>query len=490
MIRPKKSDFLAQARPGQRFAVVHEMPADRVTPVDAFYATGASYLLESAERGMQIGRYSFLGISPDTKIEIRGTRCCVHAGAERREHEAADPLRIVGEYLRERPYIAPGDLSPLPGGAVGYIGFDMVSRWERLRDIPVRPGLGLPDAMFLCTQYNLVFDNLMHTLKIICNVETGEDLSADFDRAVDGIRDIAEQIEAAARGGLAGGGFSIGEIRSTFPRERFKNAVAHIQEMIASGEAIQVVLSQRMHAEFSGDSFAVYRALRSINPSPYMFYMDFGDFQLVGASPEVMVRIQDDRVILRPIAGTRKRGADAAEDESLKAELLADPKERAEHMMLVDLARNDLGRIAKAGTVKVDRMMEVERYSHVMHIVSEVSAIPDPASDLFDIVRAVFPAGTVSGAPKVRAMEILAQHEPVMRGPYAGMIGYFGYPGGLDSCITIRSLIVQDGKIYLQAGAGIVHDSVPEKEYEETLAKARAMFTALTKGAETGTDRH
>ena len=205
MIRPKKSDFLAQARPGQRFAVVHEMPADRVTPVDAFYATGASYLLESAERGMQIGRYSFLGISPDTKIEIRGTRCRVHAGAERREHEAADPLRIVGEYLRERPYIAPGDLSPLPGGAVGYIGFDMVSRWERLRDIPVRPGLGLPDAMFICTRYNLVFDNLMHTLKIICNVETGEDLSADFDRAVDGIRDIAEQIEAAARGGCCGG---------------------------------------------------------------------------------------------------------------------------------------------------------------------------------------------------------------------------------------------------------------------------------------------
>jgi len=490
IIRPKKSDFMAQARPGQRFALVHEMQADRVTPVDAFYATGASYLLESAERGMQIGRYSFLGIEPATRIEILGTKCCITSGAERREHDVPDPLRLVGEYLRERPYIAPGDSSPLPGGAVGYIGFDMAARWERLRNIPQRPGLGLPDALFLCTRYNLVFDNLMHTLRIICNVETGKDLSSDYDRAVEGIRDIAARIEEAARGGASGGGFSIGEIRSTFPRERFRKAVSDIQEMIAAGEAIQVVLSQRMHAEFKGDAFAVYGALRSINPSPYMFCMDFGGFQLVGASPEVMVRVQDGRVILRPIAGTRKRGLDTAEDEALTTELLADPKERAEHMMLVDLARNDLGRIAKAGTVKVDRMMEVERYSHVMHIVSEVSAVPDSGCDHFDIVRAVFPAGTVSGAPKVRAMEIIGQYEPVTRGPYAGMVGYFGYPGGLDSCITIRSLVVHGGKIYLQAGAGIVHDSIPEREYEETLAKARAMFTALARGAASGADRH
>lgn len=490
MIRPKKSDFLAQAKPGQRFALVLEMPADRVTPVDALYATGASYLLESAERGMQIGRYSFLGIEPAARIEIRGTKCSIHSAGERREHELADPLRLVGEYLRERPYIAPGDLSPLPGGAVGYIGFDMVSRWEQLRDLPQRPGLGLPDALFLCTRYNLVFDNLMHTLRVICNVETGDDHAEEYDQAVAGIMDIARQIEEAARGGEAGGGFSIGEIRSTFPKARFCQSVSQIKEMIASGDAIQVVLSHRMHANFAGDAFAVYRALRSINPSPYMFYIDFEDFQLVGASPEVMVRVQDDQVILRPIAGTRKRGQTPAEDQAMMAELLADPKERAEHMMLVDLARNDLGRIAKAGSVKVDRMMEVERYSHVMHIVSEVSALLDPAYDDFDVVRAVFPAGTVSGAPKLRAMEILAQHEPVTRGPYAGMTGYFGYLGGQDSCITIRSLVVQQGKIYLQAGAGIVHDSVPEKEYEETLAKAQAIFSALSRGATSSTARH
>lgn len=483
MIRPNKKDFLNKVRPGQRVALVREMAADRVTPVDAFYATGACYLLESAERGMQIGRYSFLGVAPSTRIEIRGERCLITGDGPSRELVCPDPLRLVGEYLRARPYLAEGDLSPLPGGAVGFIGYDMVRRWERLRDVPERPSLGLPDALFLCTRYNLVFDNLMHTLRIICNVETGDCPENDYEIAVAGMETLAAKIEKAASGGVApSAGFSIGDLKSTFPKAKFMQAVSDIRELIASGEAIQVVLSQRMHADFEGDPFEVYRALRSINPSPYMFYLDFEDFKLLGASPEVMVRVQDGQAVLRPIAGTRKRGANAAADEELKAELLADEKERAEHMMLVDLARNDLGRIAVAGSVKVERMMDVELYSHVMHIVSEVSARVDARFDDFDIVRAVFPAGTVSGSPKVRAMEIIAQMEPVERGPYAGMVGYFGYQGGLDTCIAIRSLVVKDGKIYLQAGAGIVHDSVPEKEYDETLAKARAILTALARG--------
>jgi anthranilate synthase component 1 len=324
----------------------------------------------------------------------------------------------------------------------------------------------------------------MHSLRIICNVRAGEDAGADYSGAVQGIESIARRLEQAEteRGlgrDIPETGFAAGLPRPNMTREAFEDSVRRAKELIASGEAIQVVLSQRFCTDFTGDPFAAFRALRSINPSPYMFYLDFGDFTLFGASPEVMVKVQDGRATLRPIAGTRPRGKTPEEDAAFRTELLADEKERAEHLMLIDLARNDLGRIAQAGTVSIDRMMEVELYSHVMHIVSEVSARLGPGVDVFDVIRATFPAGTVSGAPKIRAMEIVDSLEPSKRGAYAGLVGYFSYRGGFDSCIAIRSAVAKEGKIYNQSGAGIVFDSVPEREYEETLVKLRATMRAV-----------
>ncbi len=488
MVRPSRVDYLKTARPGRVIAVVKEISADRLTPIDAFYALKASYLLESAERGAAIGRYSFLGVEPIARLTIEGELCTVTENGTVRSFSSTDPLRAVGDLVRARHYEGEGDLSPFPGGAVGYLGYDAVRRWESLPPPPAGEGPELPDAVFMITRYTLAFDNLMHSLRIICNIRAGEDPDADYVEAVKGIESIAWALEQAEaeRGrerDLPVSGFTAGEPVPNMTREAFEDSVRQAKELIASGEAIQVVLSQRFCSEFSGDPFAVFRSLRSINPSPYMFYLDFGDFVLFGASPEVMVKVQDGRAMLRPIAGTRPRGKSPEEDAAFRAELLADEKERAEHLMLIDLARNDLGRIAAAGTVSIDRMMEVEMYSHVMHIVSEISARLGPGVDVFDVIRATFPAGTVSGAPKIRAMEIINALEPSRRGSYAGLVGYFSYRGGFDSCIAIRSAVAKDGKIYNQSGAGIVYDSVPEKEYEETLNKARAIFAALERAA-------
>jgi anthranilate synthase component 1 len=323
----------------------------------------------------------------------------------------------------------------------------------------------------------------MHTIKIVCNVRVGEDAEDDYSGAIEGIEKLAEKLEqtASSKPGISQIP-SPGKLSSSYTKEEYMSAVARTKELITQGEAIQVVISQRIMADYDGDPFLIFRALRSINPSPYMFYLNFEDFVILGASPEVMVKVDGKKALLRPIAGTRPRGKTMEEDGQLKADLLADEKELAEHLMLVDLARNDLGRIARAGTVSLDRMMEVEMYSHVMHIVSEVTAELADNCDIFDVIKATFPAGTVSGAPKVRAMEIIEDFEPVQRGPYAGLIGYMSYTGSFDSCITIRSMVVADKKVYLQAGAGIVYDSVPETEYEETLSKAKALFAALEAG--------
>lgn len=480
MVRPKQERFLEIAKPWHVVAIAKELPSDLITPVDAYYATGASYLLESSERGMAVGRYSFLGIEPQVRLSISGETCTVVEEGKEKRYTAADPLRLAGEILRRYPYVGEGDLSPFPGGAVGYVGYEMVRRWERFSGESGKPGLGLPDSIFMVTRFNLVFDNLMHTFKIICNQLVGEDPAASYAEALAGIARIERLLEESAGTRLEKAAPpKCGPLTSAFPKQRFVAGVERIREMLAAGEAVQVVLSQRMHAAYEGDPFLVYRTLRSINPSPYMFFLNFGDFSIFGASPEVMVRVENGKAMLRPIAGTRPRGRNAAEDEVLKQELLADEKERAEHLMLVDLGRNDLGRIAKPGTVSVDRMMDIEMYSHVMHIVSEVSATLEEGMDTFDVIKAVFPAGTVSGAPKVRAMEIIAELEPVERGPYAGLIGYLSYTGTFDSCITIRSMVATGGRLYLQAGAGIVHDSVPEKEYQETINKAKALFAAL-----------
>ena len=478
MIRPSRLDFLKIAKQGHVVPIVKDVAADRLTPIDAFYALGASYLLESAGGGA-FGRYSFLGVETVASLKIEGE------GVEWRDEEgvrsfrARDPVRAMGDLMRSRPWNGEGDLSPFPGGAVGYLGYDAARLWERLPDVSKKPGPDTPDGMFMIARYTLVFDNLMHSLRIVCNQRVGEDPEADYVGAIRGIEGIEAKLE---RADLGPDGSRrpplVGPLLSNMSQTEFEAGVMKAKGLIEEGEAIQVVLSRSFVADFNGSPFDIYRALRSINPSPYMFYLDFGDFVLLGASPEVMVRVEEGKATLRPIAGTRPRGKDAAEDAALCAELLADEKERAEHTMLIDLARNDLGRVAKAGTVSVDRMMEVEYYSHVMHIVSEVSCRLAQGVDIYDVIRATFPAGTVSGAPKIRAMEIIDEIEAQRRGPYAGLVGYFSYRGGFDSCITIRSALVKDGKIRVQAGAGIVYDSVPEREFEETAAKAAAVLAA------------
>jgi anthranilate synthase component 1 len=481
VIRPSRLDFLKAATRGHILPVVKEVAADRLTPIDAFYALKATYLLESAGSG-SFGRYSFLGIERVASLRIEGEEVEWRDEDGFRSFTARDPLRSVGELMRSRPWHGEGDLSPFPGGAVGYLGYEAARLWERLPDAAGKSGPDVPDGLFMITRYTLVFDNLMHGLRIVCNQRIGDDPELDYVEAIRGIERLeADLVRADAGRDESRRPPCTGRLEDRQTRASFEAGVERAKALIEEGEAIQVVLSRVFTAGFEGSPFDIYRALRSINPSPYMFYLDFGEFVLLGASPEVMVRVEDGKAIMRPIAGTRKRGATDEEDAALCAELLADEKERAEHTMLIDLARNDLGRVAKPGSVSVDRLMEIERYSHVMHIVSEVSCALAPGVDACDVVRATFPAGTVSGAPKIRAMEIIHEIEPERRGPYAGLVGYFSYRGGFDSCITIRSALVKDGQIRIQAGAGIVYDSVPEREFEETTAKAAAMLAAFGK---------
>jgi len=365
------------------------------------------------------------------------------------------------------------------GGLVGYLGYDMVRYIERL---PERiPAVTIPEARFLLADHVLIFDNLRQTIKVVALVHLapGVSLKAQYDRAAAAINVIIgrlrqpvplpEALPPAARPPLA----------ANLTRERFEAMVLQAKEYIAAGDVIQAVLSQCFHTPLRHDPFDLYRALRSINPSPYMFYLDQGDVKLVGASPEILVRLEEGQIIYRPIAGTRPRGATPAEDLELEAELLADPKERAEHIMLVDLGRNDVGRVARTGSVKVPELFTVERYSHVMHIVSQVEGELAPGFDGLDVLKATFPAGTVTGAPKVRAMEIIEELEPTRRGPYAGAVGYLGFSGNLDFCITIRSFTVHQGQVYLQVGAGIVANSDPGREYVECVNKAKALMRAL-----------
>jgi anthranilate synthase component 1 len=492
---PSLDQFRELARQGNLIPVARQILADMETPVSAFRKIDSgnyAFLLESVEGGEQWGRYSFLGSNPSLVLVNRAGRTEILRGASREVMpEAANPLEAVQHILGEvRPVRVP-DLPRFTGGLVGFLGYDAVRHLERL-PATAADDLGLPDAVFLLTDTLLVFDNVTHRITVISNALIQGESPAEVERAYQEATQKIEAIIAALRRPLGApigrpGPSRSGEPESTFTRERFCEAVDRAKAYIQAGDAIQVVLSQRLRLQTEADPFDVYRALRVVNPSPYMYYLRLGELRLVGSSPEMLVRLEDDRIDLRPIAGTRRRGATDDEDRLLAEELLADPKERAEHIMLVDLGRNDVGKVARAGTVAVKDLMTIERYSHVMHLVSHVRGTLEPGRNAFDVWGAAFPAGTVTGAPKVRAMEIIEELEPVRRGPYAGAVGYVSFSGNLDTCITIRTVLFARGAAMIQAGAGIVADSVPESEYEETMNKARGMRRAIAL-AEEGLD--
>jgi anthranilate synthase component 1 len=484
MLFPPRDEFFKLARRGNLIPVCREILADMETPVSAFRKIDdgrSAFLLESIEGGEKWARYSFLGVGSGRVFRSRGRHVeILERGEVVQAGEVADPLaelkRFVGVY-------APVPLPGLPrffGGAVGYLGYDMVRFVEALPTL--RPAqLGTWDCCFLITENLLIFDSMRQKITVVSNVHLGDfdDPGRAYDRAVATIDALVARLrgERPARPAVprqAGGG----DLQSNFSRADFETAVGRCQEYVRAGDIIQVVLSQRFSGPLDVDPFDIYRALRVINPSPYMFYLQFDDTRVIGASPEVLVRKEGRRVEVRPIAGTRPRGTNGEEDQRLEEELLADPKERAEHIMLVDLGRNDLGRVCTTGSVSVDELMVVERYSHVMHIVSNVSGELQPGCDALDVFRAVFPAGTLSGAPKIRAMQIIEELEPCRREIYGGAVGYLSFTGNMDLAIAIRTLVAHQGQLHLQAGAGIVADSVPESEWKETEAKARAVIRA------------
>ena len=491
--------------------VTHSFVSDLETPVSAFLKLGAprrAFLLESAEQGQHLGRYSFLGVGARALVTYAHGRLCVQENGARLEVEHSDPFAAAADLIKSYRPPEGGSLPPLAGGLVGYFGYDLVRRLEDLPDAPP-DDLGLPEMAFLLADTVLVFDHLKHQITVVANAFVeGRDVDGPYERAVERIAAVKEKLQAplpataGSRGAATTGRpapdsaaaepapdeSSAGPraatagpaaVASSMTREQYQAGVARIRDYIYAGDAFQVVLSQRFSTPVDVAPFAIYRGLRAVNPSPYMFYIAFDDFALCGSSPEPLVTVQGDLVKTRPIAGTRPRGADAAEDRRLIADLRADQKERAEHVMLVDLGRNDLGRVCAPGSVKVDEFMEMELYSHVIHMVSAVSGRLADGRHRVDALKAAFPAGTVSGAPKVRAMQIIDELETVRRGPYAGAIGYLSYGGDLDTCICIRTVLVKDGVAYLQAGAGIVADSDPAREFAETENKAAALLRAI-----------
>jgi anthranilate synthase component 1 len=484
MIHPDFETFRRLSGEGNLIPLFREILADTETPVTALMKLSAGphvFLLESVEGGEKWARYSFLGSDPRLIFRVRGDEVIIEEqGIERRIPHRGDPLGILKEIIeRCRPVALPG-LPRFFGGAVGFLGYDMVRYFERL---PAGRGTSpvTDEAVFLITDTIIIFDNVRHTIKVVaCAMTEGEDLRKCYDGAVGRIDAMIALLRAPhpERPAIPKAHSPL-PFKSEMAPETYREMVRKAREYIASGDIIQVVLSQRLERECSADPIDLYRALRHVNPSPYLFFLRTGGVCLIGSSPEVMVRAEEGMAELKPIAGTRRRGKTEQEDRRLADELLQDPKERAEHVMLVDLGRNDLGRIARIGSVQVSQLMAVERYSHVMHLVSDVQAQLAEGKDAFDVIKATFPAGTLSGAPKVRAMEIIAELEPSRRGVYGGAVGYFSYGGNMDFGITIRTLLLADGKLYLQTGAGIVADSDPEAEYRETLGKAEGMIQAV-----------
>jgi anthranilate synthase component 1 len=456
---------------GTLIPVYREIVADLETPVSAFLKInrgGNSFLLESVEGGERMARYSFIGTEP---YRILTTR----------REDKTNPLSLIAEELNKYRMVPVGDLPRFCGGAVGYLGYDVASRFEELPS-PVVDPLGLPEAVFMFVDTMLVFDHITHKIKILSHVHIDGDIEDEYQRAIDRIDNLAERLNQPLKPKhyvKIPTTHKNQNLTSNFSKAEFERAVDRIKHYITAGEAIQVVLSQRLMQPVDVNPFEIYRALRSLNPSPYMFFLDFNDFHIIGASPEILVRVEGGMVMTRPLAGTRRRGNDQAEDMALEHELRNDEKERAEHIMLVDLGRNDIGRVSEPGTVEVSNLMEVERYSHVMHLVTHVQGKLRRDLNVFDALQACFPAGTVSGAPKIRAMEIIAEMEPEKRGPYAGAAGYFSFSGNMDMAISIRTMVVNQSVAYVQAGCGIVYDSIPEREYQETMNKAQALLKAI-----------
>jgi anthranilate synthase component 1 len=485
MYEPDFETFRRRSGEGNLIPLSREILADMETPVTALLKLADRpevFLLESVEGGEKWARYSFLGSDPRMILRVRGAEVISEEkGGSRRIPHGGDPLGVIkGLLARYRPVPIEG-LPRFFGGAVGFLGYEMVRHFERIPagrgEAPIED-----EAVFFVTDTLIIFDNIRHTIKVVAcaMLEEGRELRGIYDDAVRRIEAMIALLQAprperpAPRerpGPLP--------FQSNTTPEEFQAMVRRAKDYIVAGDIIQVVLSQRLARESAADPVDLYRALRHVNPSPYLFFLKIGQIVLIGSSPEVMVRLDQGVAELKPIAGTRRRGKSEQEDRRLADELLEDPKERAEHVMLVDLGRNDLGRIARIGSVQVNQLMAVERYSHVMHLVSDIQAQIAPEKDAFDVLKATFPAGTLSGAPKIRAMEIIAELEPSRRGTYGGAVGYFGYGGNMDFCITIRTMFLRDGKVFLQAGAGIVADSDPEAEYAETLGKAEGLIQAV-----------
>lgn len=463
--------------------VYRDILADTETPVSAFMKIddgGNAFLLESVEGGEKWGRYSLLGTAPAKVVHGKGMKVEVKSAGGETEVIEGNPIETL-QTLMSR--FRPAQVAGAPrfyGGAIGYMGYDVIRHIEKLPD-SATDDLKVPDLFFIFTDTLLVFDNMEHKIKVIANALLDEDSDHEevYRQSIEKIDALVEKLSQGKVRARAEQSPEAPVVASNFKREDFLKAVERTKSYIREGDIIQAVISQRFETRLDCEPFDIYRALRVVNPSPYMFFLRLGEVTLAGSSPEILVRVEGDDINVKPIAGTRKRGRDAEEDAGLEADLLADPKERAEHIMLVDLGRNDIGRVSRAGTVVVDELMTVERYSHVMHIVSNVRGLLEKGMGPFDAFKACFPAGTLTGAPKIRAMEIIEELEPCKRGVYGGSVGYFGYSSNMDMCITIRTLLIKDGRIYIQAGAGIVADSVPEKEFEETENKARGMLKAV-----------
>ncbi len=492
MHTPNLQEFTARCVDENLVPVYREILADLETPVSAFLKVGNgphSFLLESVSGGEQISRYSFIGGAPFLVFKSKGGEAVVTRDGQTEKiplKPGRDPLHLLKELLAGYRCRQDPELPPFCGGAVGYIGYDTVRFFERIPD--VKPDdRNLPDCYFAFTDTLLIFDHVKHRIKVLCLARAGGDPEAAYREATGKIEALVAQLRQPIPHPISRPGRPAGPagdeqplaVTSTPSREEHAAGVLKAKEYIAAGDIIQVVLSRRMQVEVSATPFEIYRALRSVNPSPYMFFLNFEECQLVGASPETLVTERGGDVVTRPIAGTIRRGKTAEEDARLEAELLADPKEQAEHLMLVDLHRNDIGRVCEYGSVQVDQLMVTEKYSHVIHIVSNVVGRLRPDKDAYDLIRAAFPAGTLSGAPKIRAMQIIEELEPVKRGPYGGVIGYFSFSGDMDTAITLRTIVMQGGTAYVQAGGGIVADSDPDAEFQETENKAGALIRAI-----------